>query len=144
VPAGCRPGPGATRWRDRWCSAPVGPLSGAGANTKPGSAGIDKLAGSAFGHRLLGLAGNDVLSGRAGHDCLSGGPGNDRLSGGSGRNRLRGGAGNDTINSRDGRRETVRCGTGTGDRVRADRSDRLIGSRLARRRRWFGVRAALP
>jgi Ca2+-binding RTX toxin-like protein len=123
----CRPAAGPAQAPPAGATAPVGPLSGACANAKSGSGGIDRLAGSAFGDRLLGLAGNDVLSGRAGHDCLSGGPGNDRLSGGSGRDRLRGGAGNDTINSRDGRRETVRCGTGTGDRVRADRSDRLIG-----------------
>ena len=143
-PAGPAPGP----------SAPVGPLSGACANAKSGSAGANRLAGGAFGDRLLGLAGDDVLMGRAGDDCLSGGPGNDRLGGGPGNDRLgggpgndrlgggpgndrlgggpgndqlRGGSGNDTINSRDRRRETVRCGKGTNDRVRADRSDRLIG-----------------
>ena len=107
--------------------SPGGPLPGSCANAKSGSAGRDRLMGGAFGDRLLGLAGNDVLIGRAGDDCLNGGPGNDRLGGGPGRDRLSGGGGNDTINSRDRRRETVRCGKGAGDRVRADRSDRLIG-----------------
>jgi hypothetical protein len=37
------------------------------------------------------------------------------------------GTGNDKVNSRDKRRETVRCGKGKRDRVTADRSDRLIG-----------------
>jgi Ca2+-binding RTX toxin-like protein len=122
--------------------APPGPLPGACANLRTGTAGRDTLTGAAFGDRLRGLAGNDVLAGLAGDDCLSGGAGNDRLrggagndrlSGGAGNDRLRGGAGNDRINARDGRRETVRCGGGK-DRVSADRSDRTIGcERIARR-----------
>ena len=103
---------------------PAGPLPGACANVKPGSARIDILTGSTFGDRLSGLAGNDVLIGLAGDDCLNGNAGNDRVNGN---------AGNDTINSRDGRRETVRCGKGTNDRVHADRKDKLIDcERVAR------------
>jgi hypothetical protein len=140
---------------------PPGPLPGACANTKAGSARPDTLTGSAFGDTLRGLAGNDVLTGLAGHDCLSGGAGNDRLTGGTGNDRLTGGTGNDrltggtgndrltggtgndkfdagpgndTINSRDKRRETIRCGTGKKDRVTADRIDRLIGCDQVRRR----------
>jgi RTX calcium-binding nonapeptide repeat (4 copies) len=117
-------------------SGPAAPLPGACANAKSGSAGIDRLTGGAFGDRLLGLAGNDVLIGAAGDDCLSGGRGNDQLKGNAGNDRLNGGpgkdavdagAGNDTINARDRRRESVRCGKGTNDRVRADRNDKLIG-----------------
>ena len=116
-------------------SGPADPLSGACANVKSGSARIDILTGSTFGDRLSGLAGNDVLIGLAGDDCLNGNAGNDRLNGNAGNDRLNGGlgkdvlnagAGNDTINSRDGRRETVRCGKGTNDRVHADRKDKLI------------------
>ena len=131
---------------------PPGPLPGACANAKAGSARPDTLTGSAFGDTLRGLAGNDVLSGLAGHDCLSGGAGNDRLTGGPGNDMLTGGTGNDTltggtgndkfdggpgndtINSRDKRRETIRCGTGKKDRVTADRIDRLIGCDQVRRR----------
>ena len=132
-------------------SAPAGPLPGACANVRSGTAGIDRLTGGAFGDRLLGLAGDDVLIGRAGDDCLSGGRGNDRLrglpgddrldgghgkdalNGGRGKDTLGGGSGNDIIDSRDGRRETVRCGKGSNDRVRADRSDKLIGCEHVRR-----------
>jgi VCBS repeat-containing protein len=140
---GVAAGPGPT--------APAAPLLGACANARSGGAGIDRLAGGGFGDRLLGLGGDDVLLGLAGDDCLSGGPGDDRLRGGAGDDRLRGnggndrlgggpgrdalngGAGNDTINARDGRGETVRCGTGTNDRVRADHDDRLTGcERIAR------------
>ena len=132
-------------------SAPAGPLPGACANVRSGTAGIDRLTGGAFGDRLLGLAGEDVLIGRAGDDCLSGGRGNDRLrglpgddrldgghgkdalNGGRGKDTVGGGRGNDIIDSRDGRRETVRCGKGSNDRVRADRSDKLIGCEHVRR-----------
>ena len=138
-----------------------GPLPGACANIRAGSRAADTLTGSAFGDLLRGLGGDDVLAGRAGDDCLNGGPGNDRLSGGGGDDRLKGGGGrdrltggggrdrleggggrdrldagrgNDTIVSRDGRRETVTCGRGKKDRVRADRVDRLVGcERVARR-----------
>jgi Ca2+-binding RTX toxin-like protein len=122
---------------------PPGPLAGACANTKTGSAGPDALTGSAFGDTLRGLAGNDVLIGLAGDDCLSGGngndtltagAGNDTLTGGNGKDKFDAGGGNDTINSRDKRRETVRCGTGKKDRVTADRSDRLIGCEKVKRR----------
>ena len=41
---------------------------------------------------------------------------------GRGRDRVSGGSGNDTINTRDGERDTVTCGPGR-DRVRADRID---------------------
>ena len=132
-------------------SAPAGPLPGACANVRSGTAGIDLLTGGAFGDRLLGLAGEDVLIGRAGDDCMRGGRGNDRLralpgddrldgghgkdalNGGRGKDTLGGGSGNDIIDSRDGHRETVRCGKGSNDRVRADRSDKLIGCEHVRR-----------
>jgi hypothetical protein len=47
--------------------------------------------------------------------------------------RRRGGA-NDRINSRDKRRETVRCGKGKRHRVTADRKDKLRGCERVRRR----------
>ncbi len=97
------------------------------ANPQTGGAGPDRLTGLALGDRLLGLGGNDVLIGLAGDDCLTGGTGNDTLRGDTGVDRFDGGAGNDAINSRDGRRETVTCGTGRRDRVTADRVDRLVG-----------------
>ena len=50
-----------------------------------------------------------------GYDTVTGGPGRDRLSGGPGRDRLK---------ARDGRRDSVRCGSGR-DRVIADQLDRV-------------------
>jgi Ca2+-binding RTX toxin-like protein len=115
---------------------------GACTNPQRGTNGNDVLVGTRAGDRLSGHGGNDVLRGLRGRDCLSGGtgndrlsggpgndrlsggPGNDRLNGGSGRNRYAGGSGRDSINSRNGRRETVNCGSGR-DRVRADGFDRL-------------------
>jgi Ca2+-binding RTX toxin-like protein len=117
---------------------------GACSNPQKGSRDDDVMNGTRAGDRLRGLAGDDLLRGRSGRDCLagdsgadslSGGSGNDRLSGGSGRDRLTGGSGrnrysggpgNDRINSRNGRRETVNCGSGT-DRARTDRFDRRRG-----------------
>ena len=79
------------------CQAPppLGPLPGACANERLGTAARDVLDGSAAGDRLRGLAGNDRLAGLAGRDCLFGGAGNDRLSGGAGNDRLAGNGGND-------------------------------------------------
>ncbi len=115
-------------------SAPVTPrFPGACANIQVGSAGPDRLTGLTLGDALRGVGGNDVLIGRAGDDCLTGGAGDDTLRGDGGLDRFDGGAGNDTINSRDGRRESVTCGTGRQDRVNADRVDRLLGCELIRR-----------
>ena len=115
-------------------SAPVTPrFPGACANVQIGGAGPDRLTGLDLGDTLRGLGGNDVLVGRDGDDCLTGGAGNDTLRGDAGTDRFDGGAGNDTINSRDGHRETVGCGTGRQDRVTADRVDRLVGCELVKR-----------
>ena len=125
--------------------------SGACATRRRGTTAADRLDGTAGGDWLQGFGGNDRLRGRAGHDCLDGGPGRDRLEGEGGSDALRGGAGADTLiggagTNRDdagpgnavmqaanGRRETVRCGSGT-DRVRADRGDRLVGCERVTRR----------
>ena len=120
-----------------------GPLPGACANVQRGSGGKDRMVGTAAGDRLKGRGGNDRLSGGRGDDCLSGGGGKDRLRGDAGRDKLTGGkgidtldggGGNDTINSRDKRRETVRCGKGKRDRVTADKKDRLRGCERVERR----------
>jgi Ca2+-binding RTX toxin-like protein len=71
---------------------------------------------------LRGLGGNDRLSGKGGNDKLFGGLGSDVLTGGLGADLLDGGAGNDTINARDTKRDTIRCGPGK-DTVIADRKD---------------------
>jgi hypothetical protein len=99
---------------------------GLGADTLGGDGGRDLLKGENGNDVLRGSLGNDRLYGGDGSDRLFGEAGNDTLYGGPGRDQLEGGGQNDTIVSRDGIAETVRCGTGL-DRVRADRSDRLLG-----------------
>ena len=102
-------------------------LNGLGGNdTIKGGGGNDKLNGADGGDSLSGGSGKDRLSGGAGKDKLSGGGGNDRLDGGGGKNRLSGGAGNDSIDSVNGKPETVKCGPGR-DSVRADPRDKVSG-----------------
>ena len=130
---------------DRRPGGPADPLASGGcAVERRGTAGADKLDGGA-GHDLLyGLGGADLIRGLAGNDCLVGGDGSDRLFGAGGADRLTAGAGadhlhggtgadvldagsgNDVLRARDGRRETVRCGSGR-DRAVVDRRDRVSG-----------------
>jgi Ca2+-binding RTX toxin-like protein len=128
-------------------------LNGASGNDRlEGDVGRDILSGSTGDDGLLGASGNDSLNGGTGNDVLDGGAGRDRLTGGAGNDVLAGGAGNDTItggqgrnvvgagpgndivNSVNGKREIINCGTGR-DRVRADRSDRLVGCERVSRSR---------
>jgi hypothetical protein len=111
-----------------------------------GSRRADRLTGTSGGDVIGGRDGDDTIRGLAGHDCLYGQAGNDRIAGGFGtdllvgglgRDRIDGGGGDDQIDAADGRRDRVRCGSGT-DSVVADRSDRLSGCervRHGRRRR---------
>jgi Ca2+-binding RTX toxin-like protein len=97
-----------------------------------GMAGNDVLKGKAGDDCLFGGAGNDTLDGGAGNDTLDGGAGNDKLTGGTGTNKLVGGAGADTINARNGKKDTVQCGKGR-DTVKADRIDKLSGCEVRKR-----------
>ena len=121
------------------------------ANLTTGTAAGDRLNGSTAGDRLVGLGGADVMRGLAGPDCLDGGPGNDKLSGGTGndslvggsgndrltgntgRNTFSGGAGRDSVNARNGTRDSVNCGSGR-DTATVDRRDRVRGCERVRRR----------
>jgi hypothetical protein len=108
-----------------------GLLPGACANRKIGTTARNLLIGTGFGDLIKGGSGDDRLSGRGGDDCLYGQAGNDMLRGGDGADTLVGGsgkdtfdagAGNDVVNSRDGIREKVVCGSGR-DKLTADRLD---------------------
>ena len=103
---------------------PRAPSSSQKGVTKVGTAKANSLVGTAFADVLRGLGGNDRLSGKGGNDKLYGGAGNDVLTGGPGSDLLDGGPGNDTINARDFKRDTIRCGPGK-DTVIADRSDSI-------------------
>ena len=100
---------------------------GPGSDRLSGGRGRDNLSGGGKGDRLSGGAARDRLSGGGGRDRLSGGGGPDRLSGGGGRNSYSAGGGNDFVNADNGKRETVNCGRGRRDRVRADAVDTLRG-----------------
>jgi hypothetical protein len=92
------------------------------------SASGDAYSGTAGVDHVKGGPGADRLRGKRGRDCLAGGRGRDRIRGGSGRDRLVGGPGNDVIRSRDGRQDSVRCGSGRADVARIDAAlDRVRG-----------------
>ena len=106
---------------------------GRGDDTVHGTGSDDVLQNDRGDDALRGGAGDDELEPGSGNDRLSGGGGRDRLSGGGGKDRLSGGPGNDSINSADGVAETVTCGDGANDKVKADRNDRLRGCERIRR-----------
>jgi Ca2+-binding RTX toxin-like protein len=119
-------------------------IGNARANTLTGEGGKDELRGNAGDDRLVGGGGggvftgggseDDTMIGGPGHDALFGErgadrmfgrQGRDRLSAGRGRDEVFAGRGNDRVNSRDGRRDRVRCGAGF-DVVLADSLDLLF------------------
>jgi Ca2+-binding RTX toxin-like protein len=96
---------------------------GDGHDSVSGEAGNDSLSGGEGKDSLSGGAGNDTISGGNGNDRLGGGTGNDKINGGQGLNTYSGGSGNDNIIAANGRRESIDCGSGKKDKVRADRTD---------------------
>jgi len=118
---------------------------GPSADCIDGGPGNDRIAGLAGGDTLEGATGDDILFGDAGADTLAGGPGADRLSGGAGadrlsdvprsyaeaslapkRNKLTAGGGRDRVDTANGHRDVVHCGSGR-DVAVADREDTLAG-----------------
>jgi hypothetical protein len=100
----------------------------------PPSSGLGSILGGGAGNdAITGGRLKDFIEGGAGNDRIAGGKGPDDITGGSGKDRLSGGAGRDSINSRDSRRDTVRCGPGR-DRVKADAHDRVRGCERVSRR----------
>lgn len=91
-----------------------------------GQSGNDVIRGQNGKDKLSGGIGDDQMNGGAGNDIILGGAGADRIAAGGGRNRVEGGAGFDIINTVNGARDVVRCGSGF-DTVRADRRDRVSG-----------------
>jgi hypothetical protein len=105
-----------------------------------GFGGNDTLWGDACGAKsrtvfaaAAAKAGNDTLNGGKGNDKLYGGKGNDKLNGGPGANIYSGGPGNDTINARNGRKETVDCGSGKKDVATVDKRDKTKGCEKVKR-----------
>jgi Ca2+-binding RTX toxin-like protein len=92
-------------------------------DTIDGGDGADVLDGRGGKDTLIGGNGDDELSGGGDADTLDGGAGADKINGGSGKNKVQGGAGNDNIATQNGKKDTVDCGPGTKDQVRADPTD---------------------
>lgn len=90
---------------------------------QPGG-GDDSVIASLGKDYVVASAGNDRLSGGVGKDIVIGGPGDDSVFGAADSDLLGGGPGNDRMDSADGYRDLVDCGTGN-DRVLADRLDVL-------------------
>jgi hypothetical protein len=95
------------------------------ADSVSGEDGKDRVSGGEGNDTVSGGNGNDTISGGNGNDRLGGGAGNDKINGGQGLNRYTGGSGNDNIIAANGRRESIDCGSGSRDKVRADRTDRV-------------------
>jgi hypothetical protein len=106
---------------------------GTGNDTIYAAAGADKLFGGDGDDKLFGGGGNDALSGGKGKDSLDGGKGNDKLAGGPGVNKYSGGDGNDSINARNGKKETVNCGRGRKDSATVDKADKVKGCEKVKR-----------
>ena len=106
---------------------------GTGHDKLYGAGGADKLTGGTGNDQLFGGSGNDTLSGGRGKDRLNGGTGNDKLTGGAAVNRYSGGAGNDSVNARNGKEETVDCGSGQKDSASVDRTDKVKGCEKVKR-----------
>ena len=92
-----------------------------------GGGGDDFLKSSDGADRLDGGAGADAIDGGFGDDTIVGGAGSDTLQGDHpagecGIYWCRVGSGNDTIDARDGERDSVTCGPGA-DTVKADSAD---------------------
>jgi hypothetical protein len=83
--------------------------------------------------KLYGACGNDTLNGGKGNDKLFGGGGNDKLNGGPGTNNYSGGSGNDTVSARNGKKETVDCGSGKKDTATVDKKDKTEGCEKVKR-----------
>lgn len=82
----------------------------------------ERVIGGSGPDAILGTKGPNKFRGGPGNDVLNGADGNDVLVGEEGADKLFGGAGRDTIRARDGKKDTVDCGTGK-DTVISDSKD---------------------
>jgi Ca2+-binding RTX toxin-like protein len=108
-------------------------FGGTGNDILYGAGGNDKLFGEDGADKLFGGDGNDSLNGGKGKDSLDGGKGNDKLTGSSDVNKYKGGSGDDSINARNGKKETVDCGSGKKDSASVDKADKVKGCEKVKR-----------
>ena len=97
----------------------------AGNDTIDAGAGDDKVKAGKGDDTVDGGDGSDKLAGDKGDDTVNGGDGNDRIKGGKGVDHLNGDAGDDRLDGRGdgGTADTITCGDGDDDTVKADRND---------------------
>ena len=100
-------------------------------STVSGGGGPDKLVGHDYMETIDGGPGDDVIEGGLNDDTLTGGPGRDQILGDSSQNTCnflacRYPFGNDTINARDGERDSIDCGVGE-DKAIVDAIDVVSG-----------------
>ncbi|MEA2475467.1 MAG: type secretion system secreted protein VgrG [Thermoleophilaceae bacterium] len=98
-----------------------------------GAGGKDTLKGGNGKDKLFGGDGNDTLDGGKGKDSLDGGKGNDKLTGGADSNTIKGGAGDDTVNAKNGKVDTIDCGSGKKDLANVDKADKVKGCEKVKR-----------
>ena len=87
-------------------------VGSAHADTLIGTPRHDLIYGLAGADRIFGRGGNDYLLGGSGADWVNGGAGGDHLRGGLGRDHIEGGPGSDVILARDGKPDSIDCGSG--------------------------------
>jgi Ca2+-binding RTX toxin-like protein len=100
-------------------------------STVIGGGGPDKLVGHDYVETIDGGPGDDVIEGGLNDDTITGGPGKDRILGDSSANTCnflacRYPFGNDTINARDGEKDSIDCGVGE-DKAIVDAIDVVSG-----------------
>ncbi len=90
-----------------------------------GTRGADFVSGTPGPDRMHGFKSSDEMLGRASQDRISGGPGADEINPGTGKDIVFSGRGNDLIDSRDGQADSLTCGKGERDVVKADEVDAI-------------------
>ena len=111
-------------------------------STVNGGGGPDKLVGHDYVETIDGGPGDDVIEGGLNDDTLTGGPGKDRILGDSSQNTCnflacRYPFGNDTINARDGEKDSIDCGVGE-DKAIVDPIDVVSGCETVDARQGAG------
>jgi Ca2+-binding RTX toxin-like protein len=87
--------------------------------------GWTEITGTDRADELIGTKGRDLILGDGGNDRIFAGSGNDEITGGHGRDLIDAGRGDDRVRARDGKRDTIDCGTGKKDVAIVDRIDRV-------------------
>jgi hypothetical protein len=94
-----------------------------------GEAGEGDTVGADVEGAFGGTAGDSIVGNGLGNRLI-GGPGNDAIVGGAAEDRVEGQEGDDVIDTRDGRFDSIDCGSGT-DTLLADAGDTAVNCEIA-------------